>query len=305
MSGDHRHGPPASNSRDDPGAGEPDSPEQPVITPASSSGVFFSPQTAEPHETERASGAQRPELDAAFAAAGLWRANSLTQTQASVCPTGYAALDACLPGGGWPVAGLTELLTGHAGVGELRLLMPALAAMAAAQSGWVVWIGPPYMPNAPALLQWGLPPERMLVIHPRSPADAAWAAEQALASGTCIAVLLWTQMLEQGRGFVTGQRRARLSMQQFSRRLQVAASTHHCWAVALRGVAARRQPSAAVLRLYLAVREGQRDVHLLKVRGGYPGVVEHFDAGIDIGAAMVREPASAPHTDATPNATQR
>jgi protein ImuA len=51
------------------------------------------------------------------------------RTQQAVLASGHAALDAQLPGGGWPVGALTELLLPHPGVGELRLLAPALAAL--------------------------------------------------------------------------------------------------------------------------------------------------------------------------------
>ncbi|MEM7610923.1 MAG: translesion DNA synthesis-associated protein ImuA [Pseudomonadota bacterium] len=260
-------------------------------TPAGKTGVFFS--------AESEHGSQTEPLEALLTGTGLWRANTLTQGEGPICSTGYAALDERLPGGGWPVSGLTELLSGHHGVGELRLLMPALATLAAGQPGWIVWIAPPYMPNAPALQQWGLPPERMLVIHPRSSADAAWAAEQALGSGTCIAVMLWTNTLESGQSFApaTRQHQARLSMQQFSRRLQLAAATHRCWAIALRAGAARNQPSAAMLRLYIDIQHGQRNLHVLKVRGGQPATINDFDAGIDVDATMVSAAANVCQVD--------
>jgi hypothetical protein len=35
-------------------------------------------------------------------------------------PTGYDALSAELPGGGWPAGAVTELLLGQDGAGELR-----------------------------------------------------------------------------------------------------------------------------------------------------------------------------------------
>ncbi len=250
-------------------------------TPGEHTGVFFSPQVTETRNEDA--------LASLFSNASLWRGNALAAGHGPVCATGYPALDEHLPGGGWPVAGLTELLSGSSGVGELRLLMPALSVLARRNPGWVVWIAPPYLPNAPALLQWGLSPERMLLIHPRSAADAAWAAEQALTSGTCIAVLLWTNTLESGQAFhsTSQQRPADLSMQQFSRRLQLAAVTHECWAVTLRAASARRQPSAALLRLYIDSEAGRRDLHLLKVRGGRPAMIRDFDAGIDVGAAMV------------------
>ena len=42
-----------------------------------------------------------------------WRGGDCAPEPASV-PTGFAALDAVLPGGGWPGAGLTEMLEGLA-----------------------------------------------------------------------------------------------------------------------------------------------------------------------------------------------
>ncbi|MEM8546819.1 MAG: translesion DNA synthesis-associated protein ImuA [Pseudomonadota bacterium] len=246
-----------------------------------------------------------PPADPVFFSPEVWRANSLAQHDEPVCDTGYPALNALLPGGGWPITRLVECLSDHDGVGELRLLLPALAQLARRRSGWVVWIAPPYLPNAPALLQWGLAPERMLIIHPRSASDAAWAAEQAVRSGTCIAVLWWADTLASGHAVTpSGARKAggsaqRLSMPKFTRRLQLAAATQACWPILMRHTRARRQASAAAVRLSLQVNDGQRDVHVHKVRGGRPGVVPHFDAGIDVGATFVR-PQSPSGDESTP-----
>ncbi|MEN7341939.1 MAG: translesion DNA synthesis-associated protein ImuA [Pseudomonadota bacterium] len=218
----------------------------------------------------------------------VWRANTLSATKAPTCPTGIADLDACLPGGGWPVAGLTELLSTGQGVGELQLLMPALSELAATRAGWITCISPPYLLNAPALAQWGISPQRLLLIHPRSAADAAWAAEQALASGTCIAVLLWTDALESARNLAPRKSYQRLSMQQLTRRLQLSAAANGCWAVALRKSSASRQPSAAVLRLLIEANGSQRDLHVLKVRGGRPAVIKDIEAHIDADALMIK-----------------
>ena len=60
----------------------------------------------------------------------VWRADALAaNTQVgSVLPTGHALLDAELPGGGWPVGALCEILQTHSAQSEWRLLMPALVA---------------------------------------------------------------------------------------------------------------------------------------------------------------------------------
>lgn len=60
----------------------------------------------------------------------LWRASQLGGAARRVTPSGFEALDAELPGGGWPHGALTELLLAQPGVGELRLLASALGAAA-------------------------------------------------------------------------------------------------------------------------------------------------------------------------------
>lgn len=56
----------------------------------------------------------------------LWTGSQLARATGRVIDTGYAALFAELPGGGWPVSTLIELLLQQVGVGEIRLLRPAL-----------------------------------------------------------------------------------------------------------------------------------------------------------------------------------
>jgi hypothetical protein len=126
----------------------------------------------------------------------LWRADRLDTRSAAARdaqPTGHAALDAELPGGGWQAAGLTELLLAAPGGGELRLLALSLSERS------LLWIAPPFMPYAPALATLGLALDRLVVVTPDSAADAAWAAEQALRSGALGAVLWWETVL--GRAF--------------------------------------------------------------------------------------------------------
>ena len=56
----------------------------------------------------------------------LWRASQLGQGATRCLDTGFAALSAQLPGGGWPSGSLIDLLVQQPGSGELRLLAPAL-----------------------------------------------------------------------------------------------------------------------------------------------------------------------------------
>ena len=199
----------------------------------------------------------------------IWRARSTGGPEAPQgLPSGYRQLDRHLPGNGWPRHALTEILVGHHGRGELRLLMPALARLCraghepggdAAQAGWIAWIAPPFQPYPPALAAWGIDLSRLLVVHPKSRSDTLWAAEQALASGNCAAVLLWPDGID-GR---------------FSRRLQLAAEKGRSWAVAFRPLESRSEISAATLRLELVQGERGTDVFILKSRGGSPAMVQN------------------------------
>lgn len=181
-------------------------------------------------------------------------------------PTGYAKLDRHLPGGGWPRHALTEVLLEHYGTGELELLMPALARLSNAgdidpavscgsgEAGWIAWIAPPFQPYPPALVQWGINLAQILVVHCRQDVEALWAAEQALTSRNCAAVLLWSDALDD----------------RTSRRLQLAAEKGRSWAIAFRPLAAAAQSSAAALRIAVSAGERGTDVRILKSRGGRP-----------------------------------
>src|SRR6266581_3067514 len=59
----------------------------------------------------------------------IWRGQVLSRAGAPTLPCGFPGLDAELPGGGWPAGALTEILPAHEGIGELRLLGPALAGL--------------------------------------------------------------------------------------------------------------------------------------------------------------------------------
>ena len=63
-----------------------------------------------------------PQLAALLRHPSLWRGRG-SVAQATQ-PTGFAALDAALPGGGWPRRGLVEILTATPGQGELTLWVP-------------------------------------------------------------------------------------------------------------------------------------------------------------------------------------
>jgi hypothetical protein len=182
----------------------------------------------------------------------LWRAREQGGTTGRAgLSTGYAALDRCLPGGGWPSQGLIEILTDRTGIGELSLLLPALAQLCGdgRENGWLAWISPPHPPYAPALAACGVDVGRVLIVHA---APAEWAMEQALRSGGCRAVLAWAACRDW----------------RSLRRLQLAAEQSHCLAVLFRRLSDAREPSPAVLRIALEGSHAGLEARILKSRGG-------------------------------------
>jgi len=184
----------------------------------------------------------------------IWRGNQLGCVATPSVPTGFPALDAELPGGGWPAAALTEILPQHEGIGELRILGHALASLSA-RGRWLAWIAPPYLPYAPALQAAGIDLARLIVVRTRSPRETLWAAEQALRSNSCGAVLAWPD---------------RIAWPEL-RRLQLATGGGHALAVLFRPPRAAGEASPAALRLALDTCEGDLAVRILKRRGAVLG----------------------------------
>lgn len=196
--------------------------------------------------------------------AAVWRADALAQAGGAVRASGHAALDAVLPGGGWPVGALVELLQTQPGQGEWRLLAPALAAT----TGLVVLVAPPHLPFVPALAAQGLAPARLLRVGGGSggegrgrppgagvlpPAARVWACEQALRGAGVAAVLAWLPQVRPEQ----------------LRRLQMAAQTFQQLLFVMRPLAAQHDASPAVLRLALdtGTDSDALSVRLLKRRG--------------------------------------
>jgi protein ImuA len=186
----------------------------------------------------------------------LWLGHQLARHGEVVLSSGFAALDAQLPGGGWPCRALTELLLPHPGVGEIRLLAPSLVATQRA-GRLVMLFDPPAGLSGEALARLGLDVEALLVIHTRARVipgtDSLWALEQALKSGHVGAVLAWLP--------------PRLRAERL-RRLQLAAHAHDGPAFVLCEPSAAQRPTAAPLRLALRPAGADRlALRLLKRRG--------------------------------------
>ena len=188
-------------------------------------------------------------LTALLAHPAIWRGDTCAPEPAALS-SGFAALDAALPGRGWPQGALTEILLAREGIGEIRLTLPALARVQA-QGRDVVWIAPPHLPYAPALAAAGLDLARLHVVHCREPKDALWAFEEALRAPECGVAFAW---------LATHDERA-------LRRLQVAAREGRTWGVLWRRPGQHGRAAAAPLRLALSPHAGSVAVPVLKRRG--------------------------------------
>jgi cell division inhibitor SulA/protein ImuA len=190
----------------------------------------------------------------------VWSGREITPIQAR--STGFRELNALLPGHGWPLGVLIELLPMVEGIGELRLPLPALQQLCQ-EARDIVFVRPPHLPYPPALARAGLPLNRIIWIETSSDADARWAAEQALREGLAGAVLLWSDCHKD------------LSL----RRLQLAARESAALTFLYRAPTTLSAPSPAALRLRLQPQANALRIEIMKAQGGRTGaVLIHTDA---------------------------
>jgi cell division inhibitor SulA/protein ImuA len=181
----------------------------------------------------------------------LWQGRRGLLAADRLLSSGWTVLDDAL-GGGWPRASLAEVLSdAYQG---LPLTLPLLARLSAG-SRWLAWVAPPYVPYAPALAARGIRVERLLLVRDVSAGQRLWAAEQALKSGACSAVLVWPEQIQ------TAQ----------LRRLQLAAEQGDCPGILFRSLRSVRHGSPAGLRLRVRPAPAGLAVEVLKRRGAWGG----------------------------------
>ena len=218
----------------------------------------------------------------------LWRGDDLAQATAAL-PSGFAALDRALPGGGWPRGCLTELLADGEGIGELRLLLPALRHVVH-DGAWIALVAPLYIPYAPAFAGCGIDPARVIVITAEE-RHRWWAAEQVLRANCAGALLFWPRAVSDQR----------------LRRLQLAAQEGKAPAFVFAGTACAAHASPAPLRIRLSVHIAQAAqsstpsgtqsqsitqlrLDVFKRRGGVMGQPLLLDVATALAAPLEQEP---------------
>lgn len=183
----------------------------------------------------------------------LWRGHEQAQIRAE--PTGFAGLDRVLPGGGWPLGAVSEVLHARTGVGELSLALPLLARFT--QVGRkVALVMPPYLPYAPRFAAAGVQLEHLVVVEAMNTVDALWSTELLLRAGAG-AVLLWAARCET----------------QALRRLQLAAESGDACLLLYRSDAHAAESTPSALRLRVWRERGAPCVEVLKCRGQRPAPV--------------------------------
>jgi len=169
-------------------------------------------------------------------AAALWRGDQLGSPVATTHPSGFEALDAALPGGGWPGRSLSEILSPQSATLEWRLLGSALAQVCAAGRSVVV-VGPPRVPHLPGLRQAGLDERQLIWVQAETPAERLWSAEQLVKANAGGALVVWLPQVRPEQ----------------VRRLQVLAAAHEGPVFVCRPQTAAQESSAAPLRVLARV----------------------------------------------------
>ncbi len=197
---------------------------------------------------------RRYQLQKLLQTPGLWKAAEAAKRRRPILATGFAELDQALSGG-WPLGAVIELLADACGIGEFRLLLPALRALDGKRR--ILLVAPPYIPYAPALMHHGLDLSRLLIARCQRSSDVLWTVEQALHSEACVAVAAWVGATDE----------------RSLRRLQLAGEGRDVLIVLFRSARFVAQRSPAALRILLKPGDqAEIQLDILKYRGGRPQI---------------------------------
>ncbi|MVT28902.1 recombinase RecA [Acidovorax citrulli] len=165
-------------------------------------------------------------------------------------PTGHAVLDAALPGAGWPLRAVIDVLQPQPGVAELRLLSPCPGCGRGDGRGPGAGGASDATPTPAGIQQLGIDACRVTWIAADTPLDRLWTVEQLVRAGSSGAIVAW---LPRARGDQI-------------RRLQVCAQDCAGPVFLVRPAEVAREPSAAPLRVLLEpALDWEIHLQLLKV----------------------------------------
>ena len=143
--------------------------------------------------------------------------------------TGCAALDDCLPNGGYVPGTMVEYLRTAPACGASYLAYAAAASALKSKGGFLVVVDTQHSVYPPALAMHGIDLKQVVFVRPESRADAIWATDQALRTPAVAAVIAEIEKVDD----------------RAARRLQLASEMGDGLGILLRSAAARRFPSWA------------------------------------------------------------
>ena len=177
-------------------------------------------------------------------------------TDRSVCGSslitrsGCDVLDDMLPTGGWPKAGVVELIVPDDYAEAIDLVMPALRRLSQ-QGRWITLVTPPLPSRAAVFTDREINASRVLQVNPHPGRSGLWTVESMLRSGDSAALLAWpgcdTELMD--------------------KRLQKAAEQGKSLCVLFRYASLATHPSGIDVRLRIEVGDGTRAVYRVDSRG--------------------------------------
>ena len=181
----------------------------------------------------------------------IWKGKDhRTKTQPHV-PSGFDALDERI--GGWPLGHLIEISPEQTGIGEISVLLPALAQLSRGTQR-LLFVNPPYIPYAPSLFSKGVNISNILVVQTDKLTEIVWAIEQASRSKSCSAIICWhTEANDQA-----------------IRRYQLALENQKILGVLFTKPALRKKNNPAPWRVIVREAQSQTWIDIPKRRGGGP-----------------------------------
>lgn len=209
--------------------------------------------------------------------ADIWQASQQLKISNSIA-SGYSGLDKQLHQSGWPLSRLTEILVEYNHIGEMQLILPAIAKIMK-KGGWLFLIEPPFIPYAPAWLKANINIQKIVIIkscqETRKERNWLWAAEQVISNQGVCCSLFWPP-------------KDNLSNKTL-KRLQLAAEQGGGLNFVFRKTAVAVQSSPASLRLVVKKKKTKLPdtqkiaIEILKQNGGWAGQKTMIDiSNIDV-----------------------
>jgi len=180
----------------------------------------------------------------------IWQAGTQHKTCPPCISSCYEQLDRQLQGG-WPSAGVIQLLPEAGGIGELRLLLPALQELNT-RDKLQAWVNPPGR-LTPHNLTNDMR-RQAIILTPGDSQQSLWVSEQILSSGCFSSLVLWHKDLSPSQ----------------ARRLQLAARDSQTLAFIINPLSTATASLAVSMRLSLRTWQHGLHIEVFKRQGAWP-----------------------------------